>query len=236
MVPGNINYSDAVDMNKDTTENSNNNHSFNNRNNSNNYRSNINNRINRNNQQNRNNHTIHQKPEKKHVVVFWDSMAKRIVPREFNRHTPAHRTFFNWFRGANTKSLSYYVEDTLLEENIDTDFIHCGTNDIDPRPNKHVFTDEKIIQNLKNIGKKCKDAGVANVVISGIIPRNENKNTRRFTINHVIKSMCDENNFIYLNNDNIPLSSLYDDGVHLMNDGIRIFANNMISTLNSLQR
>ena len=49
---------------------------------------------------------------------------------------------------------------------------------------------------------------------------------------HKIISMCKHKSFEYINNGNIPSIHLFDDGLHLLESGISILANNFIGKLN----
>ena len=88
--------------------------------------------------------------------MFSDSMTQRIDYKEFNRNTPNHQTFFNSFRGATSKSLQHYVEPTLDDIKPEVSIIHCGTNDIAPHPHTSILSDIEIVEEIRNIGLKCK--------------------------------------------------------------------------------
>ena len=177
--------------------------------------------------------TYVQKTPKKRVTVFADSMTQRISFKEFNRHTPEHQTSFNTFRGANSKSMQYYVEPTLESTQSDICIIHCGTNDISPRPNTSIQTDDQITNEIKKIGDKCKGKKVDKIIISGIIPRADPYiDSRRKSVNILLKNMCQENGFIFLDNSNIAYNQLWRDGIHLAESGTITFANNMINMIN----
>ena len=48
--------------------------------------------------------------------------------------------------------------------------------------------------------------------------------------------MCPYNSFVFIDNNNIPTSSLFRDGLHLLETGNRILANNFIDKLNIFLR
>ena len=178
----------------------------------------------------------HNNNEKKKVIVFGDSMTKRISPREFNHHTPQHHTIFRSFPGANTKSLQHYIEPTLTEEDADIAIIHVGTNDIAPRPNTHVMNDVEITEEIMKIALKCKNLGAKNIIVSSIIPRKDLEiDKRRINVNALLRETCVRNGFTLLSNDNIDKSRLWKDGLHLNYTGIEEFANNLITSINTLR-
>ena len=180
------------------------------------------------------NKTAQQQPRKKKVVVFSDSMTKRINRREFNQHTEGHSTYFNCFPGATTKSLKYYVQPTLADETNDLAIVHVGTNDIAPRPNMQKLSNEAVAEGIIEIGKRCVTSGVKDVVISGLIVREDREiDERRVQVNNLLRDLCLQNGFKFLDNGNIPQSSLWKDGLHLTKPGIVALANNMIYFLNN---
>ena len=51
-----------------------------------------------------------------------------------------------------------------------------------------------------------------------------------------ISNMCRDNSFVFIDNNNVPTSSLFRDGLHLLEVGKRILANNFIDNLNNFLR
>ena len=56
---------------------------------------------------------------------------------------------------------------------------------------------------------------------------------RRTELNRLLKEMCYDLGFIFIDNDNIMLEHLYD-GVHLNHDGSDILAINFLHALNNV--
>ena len=56
---------------------------------------------------------------------------------------------------------------------------------------------------------------------------------RRTKLNNILKEMCYDLGFIYIDNDNIGHEHLYD-GVHLNRDGSDILGNNFLHSLNNV--
>ena len=54
---------------------------------------------------------------------------------------------------------------------------------------------------------------------------------RCYSLNDTLKRMCQENGFVFIDNENISLSHLYD-GVHLGKPGSRILEDNILKALN----
>ena len=178
------------------------------------------------------------KHKKKKAILFSDSMANKIDPTEFNLHTHHHSTYFQTFSGANSVSLRTFIEPVLAEDDYETAIIHVGTNDIAPRRHKQqVLTNQEICENIKLIAEKCMSAGIKQIIISGIIPRGHFElNRRRLELNKLIQDMCVENEFCFIENDNIAEKMLRKDKLHLRENGTCKFATNLITILNCLRQ
>ena len=81
---------------------------------------------------------------------------------------------------------------------------------------------------------KCKSAGVKRILISGIIVNNELASAYISSVNQRISNMRRGNSFDFLDNNNIFTSSLFRNGLHLLEIGKRVLANNFIDNLNNL--
>ena len=91
---------------------------------------------------------------------------------------------------------------------------------------------ENTAKEIINIGHRCREYGVKNIFLSGITYSTKvNINLIR-KLNGQIECYCKELNFEYINNENIRRQDLWKDGIHLLNCGIIIIANNFIDILN----
>ena len=172
---------------------------------------------------------------KKKAIVIGDSMTRRIVTKEFNNHTTQHRTQFQSFKGATTKSLKHYIVPALAEEKPDVTIIHCGTNNLRPKHPVTPSSEEQLVDGIKQIGIRCLSAGVKQVPISGLIRRSDFEvHTKCLRTNDLLKKMCEQTGFLYICNENIPSSQLWKDGLHLSDQGVDTLANNFINFLNNI--
>ena len=89
---------------------------------------------------------------------------------------------------------------------------------------------------MKQIGLKCKSAGVKRVLVSGIVANNKLTSAYILSVNQPIFNMCRDNSFVFIDNNNIPTPSLFHDGLHLLEVGKRILADNFIDNLNNFLR
>ena len=70
-------------------------------------------------------------------------------------------------------------------------------------------------------------------MVSGIVINNKMSDSFVGDVNKKIAMMCLKNLLIYMDNANIPKSSLFTDGLHLVEKGKCILVNNFINMLNS---
>ena len=168
------------------------------------------------------------------VGIFSDSMSKHIVTKELNNKLSNNFAKISTNPGATTINLAEVIESKISIDKYDTVILHCGTNDISPRNGQPVLNDFQIAQNIVSMGLKCQNSGVRRVIVSGIIPRNDEYNARRGSTNHIIRQKCLENGLLFLNNDNIPTAGgICRDNLHLSRNGVKYFEQNLVYIINS---
>ena len=104
-------------------------------------------------------------------------------------------------------------------------------NDLLRNKNQSKAVDELII-NPKKTATKCVSFGVSQIIGSGIAYNKKVANSFVDEVNSKIISMCEHNILGYINNGNISNIHLFDDGLHLLESGMCILANNFICRLN----
>ena len=80
-------------------------------------------------------------------------------------------------------------------------------------------------------GEICKRYGVKDIFIAGITAR-PGLQRRCYKVNDELKRLCRERGYVYIDNDNISVSHLYDK-VHIGKPGSKILARNYLQALNS---
>ena len=167
---------------------------------------------------------------KRKMVIFSHS-----IPRgEFNFWLHKGYAQLKSCPGGKSNELLYYVEPTLQNKNFDDILLHVGVNDL--LNDESQDSVQNLLDNLRQIGLKCKSAGVKRVLISGIVVNNKLASAYISSLNQRISNMCRDNSFVFIDNNNIPTSSLFRDGLHLLEVGKRILANNFIDNLNNFLR
>ena len=163
------------------------------------------------------------KGEKK-ATIFSTSITKGIKASAFNQDYENGKAQFQLFRGKKAMHIKHYIKSHLEEEVPDQVLIHEGGNDLpDPIP----IND--LAHHIIEAGEISRRYGVKEVYIAGVTAR-PGLQRRCYKLNDMLEQLCKKRNFIYVNNDNISLSHLYD-GVHIGDAGSKILAKNYLQSL-----
>ena len=114
---------------------------------------------------------------------------------------------------------------TLLNDKPDIVIINIGANDLNN------LESINIIGNIIHIIDICKNYGVNEVYVSGLLFR-ENQQQKVSEVNDFLRHRQVVNGFIYINNEKISKVNLWNDKIHLNKSGTIILANNFIDALN----
>ena len=162
------------------------------------------------------------------IKIVSDSIPKGIRMREFNeclnKYNDVGKTHLKAFPGTTTKQLHHYIIPTLDDEHPNTVLLHVGINDLLQGGNEI----GKISKNISEIGAMCKDKGVKNVFISGLIPSRKVEEHYISNLNNQLKEICKANCYIFIDNSNITERHLWRDGIHLNDRGKDLLANNFL--------
>ena len=106
------------------------------------------------------------------VVIFGDSLVNfnRKTKYNINRSLNNGSAGFKYFSGATSKDLLHYVDTPLQDNLFEVAVIHIGFNDI--ANNKNSLNTDHILENIKNIARKCKRYGIQKVLISRLLTTN----------------------------------------------------------------
>ena len=163
-------------------------------------------------------------------MVFGDSIAKRINVKKFNEKLTNANAQFKLFPGATSVDLNYYLVPTLEKKVPDISIIQVGANDVLQRKK----TNKEIADDIINIGVKCIDYGVNDIIISSLTPNRSLYAQRRInTINDTLQSLCIEKGFTYVDQYELYRDEhLWKDGIHLNDHGKIILEENYINVIN----
>ena len=163
----------------------------------------------------------------KKILLLSDSMLGRIQLYKLNNDLNAGRAVRKYFPGASPNDIANFNKHILNKEKFDVVVIHAGTNSL-PRDNIN-----DIAKEIYNIVKVCHDHGVKEVLVSGVIFRN-NLTSKITQLNNHIESNTKAYDFMYINNDNINADDIWRDNIHLSDTGTAKIAINIIAAINAL--
>ena len=122
------------------------------------------------------------------------------------------------------------MKKNLNHGHYDSAIVHVGGNDL-----QDLYLPELIPRLAKEIietGSICRGKGVETVFIAGVTVRKWEYTWERCRLlNAKLRELCQENNFIFIDNSNINYVDHLDDEVHLNNDGSKILANNYLGCM-----
>ena len=132
--------------------------------------------------------------------------------------------------GAKIKQLSYHAAPSLVDETPKIILFYGGCNDVSIKTS----TLENIAKNLLEMAKTCRGCGVNDIFISSIICwRNKFLNEKVQRVKLLLKVMFEENEYIYIDNGNVEVGDLRQDGIHLSEYGKAKLSRLFIYSLNA---
>ena len=165
------------------------------------------------------------------VFIFTDSIAKGIRMHEFNRYVTNGNAKLLSFPGASSHQLLHYIDVHLDEEIPKAVILHIGVNDV---LNDHSQSNiDNFIKNISKMVDKCRSVGVTNIFVSVLVYTTKVSVPVLERIHESLVAHCENRNCVYIDNRNIHGMHLFKDGLHLMNSGKDILANNFIFNLNN---
>ena len=127
--------------------------------------------------------------EKKQIVIFGNSIPRGIRLHEFYWLHKGYAQLKS-FPGGTSKELCY-VEPKLKSKKFDATLLHVGVNDLLNDESQDFV--QNLLDNLKQIGLKCKSARGTRILISGIAVKN-----KLTSVNQRIPNMCLETTHLFL--------------------------------------
>ena len=120
----------------------------------------------------------------------------------------------------------HYVNPTLESGNYYSAVLHFGVNDLLQKTISKSDLVENLIENIRKTPVKCMSHEVSKVFVSAIVRNKRIPESLLEEVNEKISFMCK-------NNSNISNIHLFDDGLHLVELGRCILANNVIGCINN---
>ena len=133
------------------------------------------------------------------------------------------------FPGATSKEILHYLDIHLTNSSPDAVILHVGVNDLLEDNSKSKI--ENLEKNLRSMVDKCHNYGVKNVFISGLVYTTRIGLPVLQRTDEMIVHLCYKLGACYVDNRNIRRKHLWKDGLHLVESGKVILANNILSYL-----
>ena len=156
------------------------------------------------------------------LVLLATQIIKNLKSWKINKALKDDYVVVKFFSGATSKCMLDYVKPAIRQKP-DRFVIHVGTNDL-----KSNETANQICKNIMDLAKECKKDTDIPVVISSIIERKDHLNGKVESVNAILESMCNSNNFEFLDNQNIKNIDLNGSNVHLNKHGNEKLTNNIV--------
>ena len=172
--------------------------------------------------------SLHSKGQRD-ILIFTDSIPKGIRIRELNSFIKNGKTKMVSFPGATSKEILHYLDVHLANSSADAVILHVGVNDLleDNIQSKM----ENLGKNLRSMVEKCHTYGIKNVFISGLVYTTRIGLPVLEKTHEMIMHLCNKLGICYVDNRNIRREHLWKDGLHLVESGKVILANNFLSYL-----
>ena len=158
-------------------------------------------------------------------------MITGIRRNEFNSCLKKCNTRFRPFIGATIKQMETYFKPIIQDDTPDVVILHIGCNDIS---NKNMSAND-IAEGIINIGRYSKEHNVNIVTISSLICRSHSQihfQQKVNAVNTMLMNRCKNYGLGYIDNSNIEVGFLAQDGLHLNEIGESCLANNFINFIN----
>ena len=152
--------------------------------------------------------------------------------KEFNKYWNGCTAHLKPFSGSKAKQIDHYVIPILEEHQHDATVIHVGINDLlKSRTNINV---SQIAKDIINIALRCRSHNIATIFISSIIYSTKVSHTIIQKLNELLLNEFTKYGFHLADNGAVSKENLWKDGVHLVESGKVIIANNLLNCINNL--
>ena len=133
------------------------------------------------------------------------------------------------FPGATSIEILHYLDDYLTNSSADAVILHVGVNDLLEDNSQPKI--KNLGNNLRSMVEKCHTFAIKNVFISGLVYTTRTGLPVLERTHEMILHLCNKLGICYLDNRNIRMKHLWKNGLHLVESGKVILANNFLSYL-----
>lgn len=170
------------------------------------------------------------KPDDKRLVfIAGDSIVQHVHGWELS--DAKQRVAVKSFSGSKTEDMADYLK-PLMRKTPDEIIVHVGTNDV----KDDMKSAEVVAAGILNLGNRIKDKlPNTKVSFSSLIVRKDKASVlnKINNINVILKRVCQQNNWAYIDHNNIDYSCLNRRGLHLNRKGSSLVSKNFSQYLNA---
>ena len=167
---------------------------------------------------------------RKKVTIIGDSLLHRA--QKWRLNDQARNATIRKFTipGYTARDLYSSIDAELTDPSLkaDTVIINAGSNDL---ANDRFISPKEVADRVAALAKKCTDNGVTKIMISPITPR-KGIEARRKETNRILRDICTEMGYTYINNSDISWNDLHTDKIHLNREGMLAMEDILISYIN----
>ena len=127
-------------------------------------------------------------------AIVGESMIKDIYDWELSDRE--EKGDVKYFSGSTKEDMKTYIQPPLKRDP-DRVMIHVGKNDL-----RSSQDPETIAKNIIDIAKNS-STNKNEILVSRIVPRQDNLDSKGRQANNILQKLCMENNFVYVNHDSI---------------------------------
>ena len=164
----------------------------------------------------------------RNIKIFSDSIPKGIRIKQMNQQIKNGSARIHSFPEATSHQLLHYL-DVNLDKYTDTVVIYIGINDI----LNSASNVNGLLSNIKHMIKKCRNFGVKYIFISGLVYTKRIITEFLEDVHLKLVNVCKEMQVYFIVNRNITGFYLFRDGLHLLESGKMLLANNFVSNFNN---
>ena len=171
------------------------------------------------------------KGPKRSAVILGDCIVKYIHGWKLKEKCGRNENVYvKCFNGANIKDMHSYAKPSV-ERKPNVVILHIGTNDLSPKRNEEEKSAVHIAQEVIELAKGIRENDIE-VIISGLVPRGDEYETKRKRVNLILADLCSENNYAFIEHANIVASKhLNKSLIHLNKAGDNLLEGNLVRAL-----
>ena len=164
------------------------------------------------------------------TVVLSTSITRDISEQRFNECFSDGTAEFVRIRGGKAKKIKDDAKKNIHHGYFDSAIVHIGGNDLQDLYYPESF--QKLAKEVIETGLICREKGAGTVFIAGITVRKWDYTWERCRLlNRLLRDLCQQNQFVFIDNSNINYVDHLSDGVHLNDVGTKILANNYLGCM-----